>query len=94
MYYLTCLLVPHTLRHSLKEFITFHCDTKCRRIYYKKNASWMVKCCYVCVSDYVVNRELSKTKWTGTRVHKYLYTHLCTVNKVLRFLSNGNTILL
>ena len=48
----------------------------------------------VCVSDYVVNRELSKTKWTGTRVHKYLYTHLCTVNKVLRFLSNGNTILL
>ena len=60
----------------------------------EKNASWMVKCCYVCVSDYVVNRELSKTKWTGTRVHKYLYTHLCTVNKVLRFLSNGNTILL
>jgi len=54
----------------------------------------MVKCCYVCVSDYVVNRELSKTKWTGTRVHTYLYTHLCTVNKVLRFLSNGNTILL
>ena len=48
----------------------------------------------VCVSDYVVNRELSKTKWTGTRVHKNIRTHLCTVNKVLRFLSNGNTILL
>ena len=36
----------------------------------------MVKCCYVCVSDYVVNRELSKTKWTGTRVHKYPYTFM------------------
>ena len=59
----------------------------------KMPAGWQ-NCCYLCVSDYVVNRELSKTKWTGTRVHKYLYTHLCTVNKVLRFLSNGNTILL